>query len=41
LDALRQEMHDTIRVVDPPEEDEGKEVVEEDMAAVGMDEDFL
>jgi hypothetical protein len=41
LDALRQEMHDTIRVMELPEEDEGEEVVDEEMAAVVMDEDFL
>jgi len=38
LDTCRQEMHDTIRVEDLPEEDEG--IMEDDMAAVGMDEDF-
>jgi hypothetical protein len=33
-------MHDTIRVVDPPEEEED-EIMEDDMATVGLDEDFL
>jgi len=41
LDTLRQELHD--RVVEPPEEEEERGDGDEDgeMAAVGMDEDFL